>query len=86
MRAQSFRGERVAVFGLGASGNATAKALMHGGAEVACWDDGEAGRKGAEKAGVPLVDLRAVDWSAFKSRSSSPPVYRSPIPNRTGRS
>lgn len=74
MRAQSFRGERVAVFGLGASGNATAKALMMGGAEVAAWDDGEAGRKGAENVGVPLVDLREVDWSGFKALILSPGV------------
>jgi UDP-N-acetylmuramoylalanine--D-glutamate ligase len=35
----SLEGKRVAVFGLGASGRATAAALDAGGAEVAAWDD-----------------------------------------------
>ena len=39
--ARSFSGKRVALFGLGGSGIATALALMEGGAEVLAWD-GEA--------------------------------------------
>jgi UDP-N-acetylmuramoylalanine--D-glutamate ligase len=64
----------VAVFGLGASGNATALALMAGGARVAAWDDSEAGRDGAAKAGIPLVDLRVEDWSRFAALVLSPGV------------
>jgi UDP-N-acetylmuramoylalanine--D-glutamate ligase len=70
----AFAGKSVAVFGLGASGNATALALMAGGAEVAAWDDGAAGRASAEKAGVPLVDLNTADWSKFTSLVLAPGV------------
>ena len=35
----NFQGEAVAVFGLGASGMASVRALSRGGAEVRAWDD-----------------------------------------------
>ena len=38
---ETFRGKRVALFGLGGSGMATATALKAGGAEVIVWDDSE---------------------------------------------
>ena len=44
IRATTFAGRQVAVFGLGSSGNATALALISGGAQVLAWDDGEASR------------------------------------------
>ena len=40
--ATTFRGQRVALFGLGGSGLATAKSLAAGGAEVISWDDNPA--------------------------------------------
>ena len=46
IRITTFTGRRVAVFGLGASGIATAKALADGGADVVCSDDSAAGVKG----------------------------------------
>jgi UDP-N-acetylmuramoylalanine--D-glutamate ligase len=70
----TFANKTVAVFGLGASGNATALALMAGGAAVAAWDDGAAGRAGAEKAGIPLVDLSTADWSQFAALILAPGV------------
>lgn len=70
----TFAGKTVAVFGLGLSGNTTAAALMAGGATVAAWDDGEAGRDGAVRAGIPLVDLRTADWSGFAALVLSPGV------------
>ncbi|MCU0955561.1 MAG: UDP-N-acetylmuramoyl-L-alanine--D-glutamate ligase [Hyphomicrobium sp.] len=70
----TFSGLDVAVFGLGASGNATAYALMEGGARVAAWDDSEAGRKSAAAAGVPLVDLFREDWSRFAALILAPGV------------
>jgi UDP-N-acetylmuramoylalanine--D-glutamate ligase len=54
--ALSCKGERVALFGLGGSGLATARALIAGGAAVAAWDDGEAARAKARAEGVTLVD------------------------------
>src|SRR5262245_13988835 len=52
IRITTFAGKRVAVFGLGASGIATAMALVAGGADVVCSDDGAAGVKGAAEAGL----------------------------------
>ncbi|MFV0298923.1 MAG: UDP-N-acetylmuramoyl-L-alanine--D-glutamate ligase [Hyphomicrobiaceae bacterium] len=74
IRASTFSGKRVAVFGLGSSGRATIAALQAGGAEVAAWDDGEKGRQAAADAGVPLVDLRSEDWSGFAALVLSPGV------------
>jgi UDP-N-acetylmuramoylalanine--D-glutamate ligase len=70
----TFAGRHVAVFGLGASGNATALALVAGGAHVAAWDDGPASREAAMKAGVPLVDLKTADWSGFAALVLAPGV------------
>ncbi len=67
-------GKTVAVFGLGGSGIATAKALIAGGATVAAWDDGANGRAAAEKAGIPLVDLSIADWSQFADLVLAPGV------------
>ena len=41
---------------------------------VACWDDGDAGRAAAAKAGLPLVDLAAADWSQFAALVLAPGV------------
>ena len=41
---ETLRGAKIALFGLGGSGNATLRALVAGGAEVAAWDDSEAAR------------------------------------------
>ncbi|MDX2307585.1 MAG: UDP-N-acetylmuramoyl-L-alanine--D-glutamate ligase [Hyphomicrobium sp.] len=70
----TFAGKDVAVFGLGASGNATAAALIAGGATVAAWDDTEPGRASAAAAGVPLVDLAEADWSRFSALVLAPGV------------
>ncbi|HMN37038.1 MAG TPA: UDP-N-acetylmuramoyl-L-alanine--D-glutamate ligase [Hyphomicrobium sp.] len=74
IRASTFSGKSVAVFGLGASGNATVRALLDGGAQVAAWDDSEAGRAAAAKAGIPLVDLGRADWRGFSSLVLAPGV------------
>lgn len=69
-----FKGKRVAVFGLGASGNSAAKALLAGGADVAAWDDSEKGRESATKAGLPLIDLNTADWTTFAALVLAPGV------------
>ena len=74
IRATSFQGKTVAVFGLGASGTAAARALLEGGANVAAWDDSTAGREAAAREGIPLVDLAAVDWSGFSALVLAPGV------------
>ena len=70
----TFAGRRVALFGLGGSGLATAKALVAGGADVVAWDDGEAGREAAREAGIPIADLHDADWGSFASFVLSPGV------------
>jgi UDP-N-acetylmuramoylalanine--D-glutamate ligase len=84
IRITTFAGKTVAVFGLGGSGIATARALAAGGAMVAAWDDGEGGRKSAADAGIPVIDLNAADWSAFAALVLAPGVpLTHPVPHWT---
>ncbi|MFZ5670137.1 MAG: UDP-N-acetylmuramoyl-L-alanine--D-glutamate ligase [Pseudomonadota bacterium] len=71
---RGFEGRRVAVFGLGRSGLTAARALAAGGAEVAVWDDKEAGRAAAAAEGFAPVDLASADWSDFAALMLSPGV------------
>ena len=70
----SFAGKRVAVFGLGGSGLASAQALRAGGAEVVAWDDNAASVAGAAQAGFATADLRHADWSRFAALLLAPGV------------
>ena len=70
----SFRGRRVALFGLGGSGLATARALIEGGAEVLAWDDNPDSVAKAAGDGIATADLRTADWPAFGSLVLSPGV------------
>lgn len=80
---RTFEGKDVAVFGLGRSGIAAARALLAGGARVCAWDDNEQARKAAGEAGVPLVDLNRRDWQNFSALVLSPGIpYRFPEPHR----
>lgn len=74
IRATSYAGKSVAVFGLGASGIAAAEALRDGGALVSAWDDGVAARDAAIAREIPLVDLKAADWSRFAALVLAPGV------------
>ncbi len=74
MKISTFANKRVAVFGLARSGIVAAQALQASGAEVACWDEGQASRDAALKAGLPLVDLSAADWSHFAALILAPGV------------
>jgi len=67
-------GRKVALFGLGGSGLATAQALIAGGAEVVAWDDSAASVEAARAAGIPVADLRDADWSSFATFVLSPGV------------
>lgn len=71
---RSFAGRKVALFGLGGSGVATARALVAGGAKVTAWDDnpGSVAKAGSE--GIEVSDLRQADWNAFASLVLSPGV------------
>jgi UDP-N-acetylmuramoylalanine--D-glutamate ligase len=72
--ATAFAGKTIALFGLGGSGIATAKALIAGGAIVHCWDDGEAGREKAAAESLMVTELAGADWSRFSSFILSPGV------------
>lgn len=72
--ARTFDGKRVALFGLGGSGLATAQALLAGGADVLAWDDNPESADKAAAAGIPTGDLRQADWSGFASLVLSPGV------------
>jgi UDP-N-acetylmuramoylalanine--D-glutamate ligase len=69
-----FAGEKVALFGLGGSGLATANALKAGGAEVIAWDDNADSVGRAREAGIGTQDLREADWSGFAALVLSPGV------------
>ncbi|MDR4307657.1 UDP-N-acetylmuramoyl-L-alanine--D-glutamate ligase [Chelatococcus sambhunathii] len=72
--ATSFRGRRVAVFGLGGSGLATVRSLVAGGAEATAFDDSEASVAKAKSEGLPVGDLREGDFARFHSLVLAPGV------------
>lgn len=74
IKATTFNGRRVGVFGLGRTGVTAALSLQAGGADVWAWDDHEAARETAAKAGVTIRDLRKADWSGFDELVLSPGV------------
>ena len=69
-----FAGRDVAIFGLGVSGIAAARALQAGGANVHAWDDGANSREAASSQGIVLSDLNTADWSAFAALVLAPGV------------
>jgi len=74
IKARTFAGQRLAVFGLGRTGITAALSLKAGGAHVYAWDDREVAREHAKAQGVPLTDLTTQDWSAFDALVLSPGV------------
>ena len=72
--ATSFKGKTIALFGLGGSGRATARALIEGGASVLAWDDNPDSVAAAESEGIVVGDLRQADWRKFASFVLSPGV------------
>ena len=72
--ATTFAGRRIALFGLGGSGLATAQSLMAGGAHVVAWDESEGSRAKAIALDIPVADLDTRDWSQFASFVLAPGV------------
>ena len=70
----TFAGKKVALFGLGASGLASASALAAGGADVIAFDDTEASVEKARAAGIAVADLRHIDWSRIAALVLAPGV------------
>ncbi|MCF8878366.1 UDP-N-acetylmuramoyl-L-alanine--D-glutamate ligase [Hyphobacterium sp. SN044] len=80
---REFEGRSVAVFGLGRTGIAAAKALAAGGANVLAWDDNADTRENAKKAGIELEDLGRRDWGDIAALVLSPGVpLTHPAPHR----
>jgi len=79
---ETFRGKRVALFGLGGSGLATAEALRAGGAETIVWDDAEKAVAKARAAGFEAVDLHRLDWKGIAALVLAPGVpLTHPVPH-----
>lgn len=69
-----FAGKSVALFGLGGSGLATARALLAGGASVHVWDDTEKAREHGAASGFHVSNLAHADWGRFDSFILAPGV------------
>ncbi|UTO27907.1 UDP-N-acetylmuramoyl-L-alanine--D-glutamate ligase [Bartonella harrusi] len=69
-----YKDQTVALFGLGQSGLAAARALINGGAEVVAWDDNPLGLQAAFQQNIPTRDLRYEDWSKFVALILAPGV------------
>jgi UDP-N-acetylmuramoylalanine--D-glutamate ligase len=77
-----FNGIPVAVLGLGRSGRIAAAALHQSGAEVRAWDDSETSRADASRAGIPIVELLAMDWRDVPTLVLSPGIpHTHPAPH-----
>ncbi|MDW5313143.1 UDP-N-acetylmuramoyl-L-alanine--D-glutamate ligase [Rhizobium sp. PL01] len=70
----TFSGKKIALFGLGGSGLATAQALVAGGALVTAWDDNPDSVAKASAAGIGTGDLRQATWAEFSAFVLSPGV------------
>jgi UDP-N-acetylmuramoylalanine--D-glutamate ligase len=81
---RGYKGERVAVLGLGRSGLATAAALKAGGAEPLLWDDSPEARARAEAEGHALTDLTRnaalAGVACLVTSPGIPHLYPSPHP------
>lgn len=72
--ASSFKGKKVALFGLGGSGLVTAQSLMAGGAELIAWDDNPDQVKKSSELGIPTGDLHDVNWVEMSALVLAPGV------------
>src|ERR1700716_1317653 len=70
----TFAGKKVAVFGLRASGLASASALLAGGADVIGFDDEAEKVTEPAAAGIPIADPRHIDWSRIAALVLAPGV------------
>ncbi len=66
--------QKLAVFGLGASGIAAAHALIDGGARVSAWDDDDASRDTASREKIPLSEPGTYAWAEADALILSPGV------------
>jgi len=74
IKAATFSGQTLAVFGLGRTGITAALSLAKGGADVWAWDDNEAARDAAAMQGVAISNLNEAEWENFDALVLSPGV------------
>lgn len=80
---RGYEGATVGVLGLGRSGLTAARALRAGGADVLCWDDGEAARARAEAEGFALQDFAKRGFEGVQALITSPGIpHLYPVPNK----
>ncbi|WP_099864634.1 UDP-N-acetylmuramoyl-L-alanine--D-glutamate ligase [Pararhizobium haloflavum] len=72
--ATTFKDQRVALFGLGGSGLATARALKAGGADLVAFDDNPDSVARAADEGIETGDLHSIDWQKLAAFVLSPGV------------
>ncbi len=72
--ALTFKGKRVAIFGLARSGLSCASALVRGGAEVFAWDDSDPAQEKAKAEGLPVTNLHDLDFATLDALVLSPGV------------
>ncbi|MGB7259509.1 MAG: UDP-N-acetylmuramoyl-L-alanine--D-glutamate ligase [Pseudolabrys sp.] len=70
----SFAGKTVALFGLGSSGLASARALVAGGAQVIAFDDDEKKLAETKAAGIETEDLHDIEWRNIAALVLAPGV------------
>ena len=70
----TYTDKNVALFGLGGSGQVTARALMAGGAKVSAFDDNPDTVAMAKKEGISIADLRQCDFREFEALVLAPGV------------
>jgi UDP-N-acetylmuramoylalanine--D-glutamate ligase len=66
--------QHIAIFGLGASGRAAARALDAGGARISAWDDEAPARDHAARLGIRLADPAHMAWSTIDALVLSPGI------------
>ncbi|MEN3791169.1 UDP-N-acetylmuramoyl-L-alanine--D-glutamate ligase [Fulvimarina sp. MAC3] len=74
MKIDSFAGKRVALFGLGGSGLATAAALIEGGVDLIAFDDNPESVEKANSRGIPTRNLHDVEWDGLAAFVLAPGV------------
>jgi UDP-N-acetylmuramoylalanine--D-glutamate ligase len=72
--ATTFKGKRIAIFGLARSGLSCATALLQGGAAVFAWDDSDPAQEKAKAEGLPVTNLHTVDFKTIDALVLSPGV------------
>ena len=70
----SYRDQRIAVYGLGRSGLSTAEALIAGGAQVLAWDDDPDRREAARSVGAMPVEPGRQSWRGIRALVLSPGI------------